>query len=148
MEKRLETKQMKLTNQTLKRIIKEELSKLLSEGVTPMRGMMSYQPELPKQGVEPYIPESITYEIEGRNGKIQGRQGEVIAIMSFQDAKESGNQEEMERQAENAKNTWSMELNMKEDPEKQESFKQGLLDGSINFKVDQEIFRYRRSKER
>jgi hypothetical protein len=32
MEKRLETKQMKLTKQTLKQIIKEELNSMLSEG--------------------------------------------------------------------------------------------------------------------
>ena len=153
MEKRLETKQMKLTKQTLKQIIKEELSKLLVEDDGGfygkiMRGIMTYQPELPKQGIEPYIPESISYDIEGQKGKITGRQAQVISIMSFQDAKESGDQEAMERHAENAKNAWSMELNMKGDPEKQESFKLGLMDGSIDFKVDQEIFRYRRSKKR
>jgi len=142
---------MKLTNQTLKQIIKEELSKMLSEGPEAMRGMMTYQPELAKgedSYMEPYIPESISYEIEGRRGKIKGRVAEVVAIMSFEEAKESGDQEAMERQAENAKNVWSMELNMKEDPEKQESFKQGLLDGYIGFRIDQEIFRYRRSRSK
>jgi len=151
MEKRLETKQMKLTNQTLKQIIKEELSKMLSEGPEAMRGMMTYQPELAKgedSYMEPHIPESISYEIEGRRGTIKGRQAHVISILSFQDAKDSGDQEAMEREAENAKNVWRMELNMEEDREKQEAFKQGLLDGDIGFRIDQKIFRYRRSKKR
>mgnify|MGYP006427972649 FL=1 len=38
MEKRLETKQMKLTKETLKRIIKEELNVMLSEAMPGMRG--------------------------------------------------------------------------------------------------------------
>ena len=42
MEKRLETKQMKLTKQTLKRIIKEELNKVLNEKETLKEGSVAY----------------------------------------------------------------------------------------------------------
>lgn len=159
MEKWMETKTMKLTKETLKQIIKEELNAIMSEQstgfvqATPMRGMMKYQPEMEEGGYgEPYIAEFLEYNLEVSTGflrgKLTGRIAPIIAIISFQKAKESGDQEAMERQAENAMNAWSHELNMKEDPEKQESFKQGLLTGSINFQVNQEIFRYRQSKKR
>ena len=42
MEIRLETKQMKLTKQTLKRIIKEELNKVLNEKETLKEGSVAY----------------------------------------------------------------------------------------------------------
>ena len=42
MEKRLETKQMKLTKQTLKQIIKEELNKVLNEKETLKEGSVAY----------------------------------------------------------------------------------------------------------
>lgn len=159
MEKWMETKTMKLTKETLKQIIKEELNSIISEQstgfvqATPMRGMLKYQPEMQEGGYgEPYVAESLEYNLEVSTGylrgKLTGRISEIIAIISFQQAKESRDQEKMERQAENAKNVWSHELNMKEDPEKQEAFKQGLLTGSINFQVSQEMFQYRQSQRR
>ena len=108
---------MKVTKNYIKQLVKEELTKVLSESRVPLNGLVRILSD-----------DSLEYNIGSKFGSVSGRQAPLIAMEGFAKAEEYGR--DPKEAAMNAGNVWSKELGM---PAK--DIANALLNGDIKISI-------------
>ena len=128
---------MKVTKSYIKRLIREELTATLKENEASVNGFFDLVPEGPKS------MDSLAYYINGKSGRVVGRQSLLIAVDGFMGIKdgtgfqhlEPAERPSLEDMAQNVAAQWSNYLKREHGLQiSSEQFKQALLNGDIQTK--------------